>query len=83
VRLRSPSLVRRALVGIDAVQIPERRGRLRVLTPRLIDAVHSAGVEVHVWTVNDSRDMVRLVAAGVDGIVTDRADLALETLSLR
>ena len=83
VRLRSSSLVRRALVGIDAVQIPERRGRLRVLTPRLIDAVHSAGVEVHVWTVNDSRDMVRLVAAGVDGIVTDRADLALETLSLR
>lgn len=71
----------RALRDIDALQIPERRGALRVLTPALLRAAHSAGVEVHVWTVNDTDDMSRLVSLGVDGIVTDRADRALEALS--
>lgn len=79
--VRSGALVRRALEGVDALQIPERNGRLRILTPRLIAAAHRHGVEVHVWTVNDVDDMRRLVDAGVDGIVTDRADAALRTLS--
>jgi len=34
-------------------------------------------VEVHVWTVNEPREMRRLVERGVDGIVTDRIDLAI------
>ena len=77
VTLRSPALARRALRGIDAVQIPERQGRLRVLTPRLLAYAHRSGAEVHVWTVNDPADMRRLLALGVDGLVTDRADTAL------
>lgn len=72
-----PWLISRALRGIDAVQVPERRGRLRIVSPRMIRAAHRAGVEVHVWTVNDADDMKRLLAAGVDGLVTDRADRAL------
>lgn len=75
--LRSSPLLQRALTGIDALQVPERQGRVRVVTPRLIAAAHRHGVEVHVWTVNDPDDMRRLVAMGVDGLVTDRADLAL------
>lgn len=78
---RSDVLVARALAGVDALQIPERQGRLRLVTPRLVAAAHRHGVEVHVWTVNDPDDMRRLVALGVDGIVTDRADVALETLA--
>jgi glycerophosphoryl diester phosphodiesterase len=35
---------------------------------------------VHVWTVTAPDDMVRLVEMGVDGIVTDRADVALAAL---
>ena len=73
----------RVLRGIDALQIPERYGAFRVLTPALLKAAHRHGVEVHVWTVNDPGDMARLVAAGADGIVSDRADLALKTLSPR
>jgi len=38
---------------------------------------------VHVWTVNEPRDMVRLLDLGVDGLVTDRADLALQVLAER
>jgi len=70
----------RVLRDIDALQIPERLGAVRVLTPQLLRAAHRHHVEVHVWTVNDPADMKRLVASGVDGIVTDRADLALKTL---
>ena len=75
--VRSSRLVGRALSGIDALQVPERQGRLRIVTPRLIAAAHRHDVEVHVWTVNAPADMRRLVAMGVDGLVTDRADLAL------
>lgn len=70
-----------ALAGFDALQIPERRGPVRVLTRRLIDAAHAGGVEVHVWTVNDPRRMVELSELGVDGVITDRADLALTALA--
>ena len=59
---------------------PSDSGRLRIVTPRLIAAAHRHDVEVHVWTVNDPADMRRLVAMGVDGIVTDRADVALRRL---
>jgi glycerophosphoryl diester phosphodiesterase len=79
-RLGLGFLVRAALRGVDAVQVPERQGGLRVVTPRFIDAVKRAGVEVHVWVVNDEGDMRRLIAQGVDGIVTDRADLALRVV---
>lgn len=71
----------RVLADIDAVQIPERYGALRVFTPALVRAAHRCGVEVHVWTVNAADDMRRLVAAGADGIVTDHADVAVKALS--
>ncbi|WP_298036141.1 glycerophosphodiester phosphodiesterase family protein [uncultured Microbacterium sp.] len=69
-----------ALRGIDALQIPERFGALRVLTPSLLRAARRSGVEVHVWTVNEPAEMRRLIGLGADGVVTDRADLALKAL---
>ncbi len=81
--LRLTRWTRRILRGLDAVQIPERFGVLRVFTPRLVDAVHDAGAEVHVWTINDPERMRALVDGGADGIVTDRADLAIATLRPR
>lgn len=79
----STALVRRALAGIDALQLPERQGPMRIVSRRLIDAAHTAGTEVHVWTVNDTADMTRLLDLGVDGLVTDRADLALRVVAAR
>lgn len=78
---RSMPLVRRALAGVDALQVPERQGPVRVVTPRLIDAAHACAVEVHVWTVNDPLHMRRLLDLGVDGLVTDRADVALRVVA--
>lgn len=70
----------RALADVDAVQIPERHGPVRLATRALIRAAHRCDVEVHVWTINEPEDMRRLVALGVDGIVSDRADIALTSL---
>jgi glycerophosphoryl diester phosphodiesterase len=75
--------VRAALGGIDTVQIPERHRNVRLVTARTVRTFHQAGVEVHVWTVNSPADMSRLLDIGVDGIITDRADLALPLVSGR
>ncbi|GAA2023438.1 glycerophosphodiester phosphodiesterase [Agromyces tropicus] len=79
--VRNPRAMRRGVAGADALQIPERVGRARLLSPALIETAHAAGLEVHVWTVNDPDDMRRLLALGVDGLVTDRADLALRVVA--
>ncbi|MEV7630895.1 glycerophosphodiester phosphodiesterase family protein [Microbacterium sp. NPDC089318] len=84
-RLRALTAARlspaRTLREVDAVQIPEIHGGIRLFTPSLLRAAQRHGIEVHVWTVNDPSDMSRLVAAGADGIVTDRADVAVRLLS--
>lgn len=83
VRARSNRWVARALRGIDALQVPERERGIRIVTPRLIEAARRAGVETHVWTVNEPDDMNRLLDLGVDGLVTDHADVALAVLKAR
>jgi glycerophosphoryl diester phosphodiesterase len=76
VALRQRWALPRLLRGISAVQVPERVRRLRIVTPRFIGLMHAVGVEVHVWTVNDPDRMRRLLNLGIDGLVTDRCDLA-------
>lgn len=65
---------------MEAFQVPETSGNLRVITPRFVQAAHRRGLNVQVWTVNDADSMRRVLAAGADGIITDRPDLLLEVL---
>jgi len=76
-------IVRRALHGVDAMQIPLRVLGMPTTTPRVIAAVHAAGIEMHIWTVNDPAVMRRLLDRGVDGIFTDRCDLAMDVVRRR
>jgi glycerophosphoryl diester phosphodiesterase len=59
------------------VQVPERKGPVRIVTAARVAEFAALGVETHVWTVNEPVVMARLLALGVHGIVSDRADLAL------
>lgn len=71
-------VAQQTLRGYDAVQAPVRHRHVNVLSPRVIAGLKRLGIEVHVWTVNDPTEMRRLLRLGVDGIFTDRVDIALK-----
>ncbi|MER7459019.1 glycerophosphodiester phosphodiesterase family protein [Micromonospora sp. NPDC126480] len=48
--------------------------------PDLVPALRAAGNQVYVWTVNDPADLDLVLAAGVDGIITDRPAQALSRI---
>jgi glycerophosphoryl diester phosphodiesterase len=54
-----------------AFQVPERMGDLVVVDEVFVEAAHRSGKAVHVWTVNDTTAMERLLEIGVDGIISD------------
>jgi glycerophosphoryl diester phosphodiesterase len=55
----------------QAMQLPcEFEGRVLV-SEQTINAAHALGIEMFIWTVNDPAEMARLLALGVDGIITD------------
>jgi glycerophosphoryl diester phosphodiesterase len=71
---RCPPLTRKPYV---AFQVPERAGRLRVVTPAFIKQVHAEDAAIHVWVIDGSDDVKRLFTWGVDGVISDRPDIAL------
>ena len=72
--LRWPFAARRPYC---AFQVPERAGRLRVISPPFIRQVHRDCARVDVWVVDDPDDMKRMFAWGIDGVITDRPDIAV------
>ena len=49
----------------------------RDLTAAAVDEAHALGLLVLPWTVNEPAEMCRLIGWGVDGMISDRPDLAL------
>ncbi|MDA3630430.1 glycerophosphodiester phosphodiesterase [Saccharopolyspora oryzae] len=73
----------RSLVAGSAAQVPQEFGGLRVIDRKFVRQAHRWGIEVHVWTVDDPAEMLRLLEAGVDGLVTDRPDVLNDVLRER
>ena len=82
-RLGLSPVVRAALHGIDAVQMPRRVLGIRTTSSTMVRRLAAGVREVHVWTVDDATEMILLVSAGVHGIVTDRPERALAELRRR
>ena len=95
VDLKEPAVVQPALQAVraadalarvrfasfsDAVQVPPAYRGVPVVTRRFVAQAHAAGLEVHVWTIDDPEEMVRLAALNVDAVITDVPSLALEAL---
>jgi len=80
----NPRIATGALMGVSRLAMPSRlvqkalKAKADVLeppwnftTPKLIEEAHHMGLPVIVWTVDDPRQMGRLIKMGVDGIATN------------
>lgn len=69
--------------GLDA--FPVRPGfvpdyvnpHFSIVDRNLIEWLHGLGAKVVVWTVNAPDDMIRMKRLGVDGLITDHPDVAM------
>ena len=62
-------------IGADIVS-PE----WHLVTPSLVKAAHAAGVAVIPWTINDREAMHKVIAANVDGMISDDVDLMMDVV---
>lgn len=74
VPFRLTRLVRRA--GASAVMLQHR-----LVTPGVVEQAHAMGVSVLAWTVDDPVELQRVVAAGVDGVITNDPSIFVAILS--
>ncbi|UQX86673.1 glycerophosphodiester phosphodiesterase [Jatrophihabitans telluris] len=82
-RQRLLASLRRGKTGDMAAQVPAHAGWLPLVDRAFVAQSHDLGIAVHVWTINRRAEMIRLLDLGVDGIMTDRADLLREVLRER
>ena len=54
-----------------ALQVPPTFAGRPLVTPELVGFAHRHGVQIHVWTVNETDEMRRLLELGVDGLMSD------------
>lgn len=66
----------------DAYQLPYKTKGVAA-DGRLINAVHRAGKQIHLWTVNERHEMEKFLDLGVDGIITDRPDILNDVMEER
>lgn len=63
-----------------ALQIPESWNGTPLVTAETVRAAHALGLEIHVWTVNETPDMERLLGLGVDGLMSDYPERLVEAV---
>jgi glycerophosphoryl diester phosphodiesterase len=74
--LSALAFMRRRLPRLAAGHLTDRRvdavmAHYRLATPKLVEAVHGAGGELYVWTVDDAEHIRRLEAMGADAVITN------------
>jgi glycerophosphoryl diester phosphodiesterase len=51
-----------------------------LITADVVEKAHHAGLQVVAWTINEPEQMRRLIATGIDGIITDFPDCLFKVL---
>jgi glycerophosphoryl diester phosphodiesterase len=70
-------------IGPMALQIPAEFAGQPLATREIVEYAHAQQIQVHVWTINESAEMARLLDLGVDGIITDYPGRLASLLSER
>ena len=78
--LSSFGLYKKTIIG-DCLQVPMYYYGIKVVTKRFVDFVHSKGLKICVWTINDEKTFKKLIDIGVDGIITDKPKLLFQVLN--
>ncbi len=68
VKRRLPAQAARLISGGEAEAL---MSHYILVSPRLVEAVHGAGGELYVWTVDDAKRIAWLEAIGVDAVTTN------------
>lgn len=66
-----------------ALQVPPAHAGVEIVTAASVAAAHRAGLEMHVWTINERAEIDRLLDLGVDGIMSDLPGLVAEAVRQR
>jgi glycerophosphoryl diester phosphodiesterase len=69
--------------GYQGYQVPEWSGGTQVVSRRFVEDAHRADLGVQVWTVDLAQDAHRLLALGVDALITDRPDIMVPLVRSR
>ena len=77
--LSSFSLYKKSILG-NCLQIPIYEYGIKLVTKRFVKFIHSKGLKICVWTINDEKTFKYLIDLGVDGIITDKPKLLFEVL---
>ena len=77
--LSSFGLYKKSILG-SCLQIPIYEYGIKLVTKRFVKFIHSKGLKVCVWTINDEKTFKYLIDLGVDGIITDKPKLLFEVL---
>jgi glycerophosphoryl diester phosphodiesterase len=66
-----------------ALQVPAKFQDVVVVDTQFVGAAHSAGLAVHVWTINERDEIEALCDLEVDGIITDTPSVLVDVLEER
>jgi glycerophosphoryl diester phosphodiesterase len=89
IHVKYPSIKLSYLVEATAAPLQDEIGKLgfipdtyspnfAIVTKELVQQCHQKGIKVLPWTVDTVSEMKKLIAMGVDGIITDYPNLFAE-----
>jgi glycerophosphoryl diester phosphodiesterase len=83
-RLRMASFgLRSGKLPSPCAQVPTGARGVKLVDARFVGCAHDRDIKIHVWTIDDRDEMIRLLDLGVDGIMTDRPAVLKDVLESR
>jgi len=80
---RVGALVAKAIGDLTELHADFLAVEARMATRRFVRLAHRAGQDVYIWTVDDAAWMLLALSRGVDGLITNKPDLARQVIERR